>query len=91
MRRRLLLERRRPGGVRLRLRDGAGELLPAAAEEALDVVVDVHLRLRERRVDLRLVRGEERAELRLVEPGGAGCLREREVEEEEGLERVVEW
>jgi hypothetical protein len=48
------------------------------------------VRAREEEVDLRLVRAEERREMRGVEVGGAARLREREVEEEERLEGVVE-
>ena len=86
----LLLERRRARGLRGALRDRARELLPAAAEEPLQVRVEVRLELRERGVDLVLVRGEEGPELRLLEPRGARGLGKREVEEVEGLERVIE-
>lgn len=45
----------------------------------------------ERSVDLRLVGVEEGLEVGDVEIGGAAGLREGEVEEEYGLEEVVQW
>ena len=86
----ILFKQGRARGLGGSLRDGAGDLLPAAPEETLEGGVEVHLELREGGVDLVLVRGEEGAELRLVEPCGPGRLREREVEQEDGLEEVVE-
>ena len=85
----ILFKQGRARGLGGSLRDGAGDLLPAAPEEALDVVVDEDLGVRERGVDLVLVCGEEGAELGVVEPGGAGGLREGEVEEEKGFDGVV--
>ena len=86
----VFLEQGGARGLGRSLRDGAGDLLPAAPEETLEGGVEVHLELREGGVDLVLVRGEEGAELRLVEPCGPGRLRECEVEQEDGLEEVVE-
>lgn len=70
MRGRLFFERRVARGRGLDLSDGAGDVLPGAAEEALEGGVEVDLELRERAVDLVLVRGEEGAEVRVVEVGG---------------------
>ena len=71
------------------MRDGAGELFPEAAEQALDVAVEVHLCVRESGVNLVLVRGEEGPELGLVEPCRARCLGQGKVEEKQRLDGVV--
>lgn len=66
-------------------------MFPGLAKAALRGRVQTRLELRKRRVDLLLVCCEERAEMCGVEVRGTGCLREREVEEEECLGGVVEW